>query len=963
MKPSSVLSTLRVLATAAISAGVGLLAPAAAQDATWLSNPGSSDLGTATNWNTGAVPTGTAFFGSSATTTLTFSAVSSVGGWTFAGGAPAYTLVTSHSVPSYSFTGAGIVNGANAIIENVNLLYFQNASTAGAVTINNTGGFVQFLDNSTAGSATINNLVSSASALFFLNNSSAGNSTLVNAGNILVWNNSTLGNASVTNDAGALLRFVGFSTGGNASIVNNAGGVVDFSASDGPGHDSKLSVGSLSGAGGFSLGANQLTVGGNNASTTVSGAISDCTSCAVSGATGGSLRKTGTGTLTLSGANSYTGGSVVTAGQLTLGSVTALGNTSNTTAISGGTLDLGGFTVTQNGGLTLNGGTLQNGTFGTIGGFNLQAGTVNATLGSGSVLAKTTAGVVILGAANTYTGGSTISAGTLQLGNAGALGNNANTTAISGGTIDLGGFTAAQALLSQSGGTVQNGTMNVGTYQLTGGTLASTATVSAATAFDLQAGTINGVLAGAGALTKTTAGLVTMSDTNTYTGATTVNGGTLSVNGSIATSITTVNAGGTLGGNGTVGTTTINGGALAPGNSVGTLNVSGNLVFTSAARYLVEVSAAGADRVNVTGTATLGGATVNVSFVAGSYVSKQFTIVNATGGVIGTFGAQADTNLPAGFRSSLSYDANDVFINLDLTLAQYTGLNVNQQNVGTSLVNYFNRTGGIPLVFGTLTPVGLTQASGEIATATQQATFDAMNLFLGVLTDPFTAGREAGQGMVSGYTGESLSYAAKRGAGDALDAIYRKAPLTPRFAEHWNLWAAGFGGQRTTDGNATLGSSNATARIGGEKTHDSYPGLVYTNLSIVGSTELSEELKLLGARYTNGVVVTQVVPAVDGYSSAILEYKAALAKYFPGEAPDYVSLEGYIGANIMIQALRQIGPQLDTEKLVDSLESLRGVDMGLGTSLSFGRSDHQASHKVWGTALDESGKYQAIDLE
>ncbi|MBC7580506.1 MAG: ABC transporter substrate-binding protein [Tardiphaga sp.] len=159
-----------------------------------------------------------------------------------------------------------------------------------------------------------------------------------------------------------------------------------------------------------------------------------------------------------------------------------------------------------------------------------------------------------------------------------------------------------------------------------------------------------------------------------------------------------------------------------------------------------------------------------------------------------------------------------------------------------------------------------------------------------------------------------------------------------------------------------VGSYRASAKLI-EKTNDLYPGMIYTNISFVGSSELAEELKLLGPRYSNGVVVTQVVPAVDGYSSAILEYKASLAKYFPGEAPDYVSLEGYIGANIVIQALKQIGPQLDTERLVDSLESLRGVDMGLGTSLSFGRSDHQASHKVWGTALDESGKYQAIDLE
>jgi ABC-type branched-subunit amino acid transport system substrate-binding protein len=148
-----------------------------------------------------------------------------------------------------------------------------------------------------------------------------------------------------------------------------------------------------------------------------------------------------------------------------------------------------------------------------------------------------------------------------------------------------------------------------------------------------------------------------------------------------------------------------------------------------------------------------------------------------------------------------------------------------------------------------------------------------------------------------------------------------------------------------------------------ERTHDLYPGMIYTNISIVGSSELAEELKLLGPKYSNGVIVTQVVPAVDAYSSAILEYKAALAKYFPGEAPGYVSLEGYIGANLLIQALKQTGPQLDTERLVDSLESIRGLDMGLGTRLSYGRSEHQGSHKVWGTALDENGRYQAIDLD
>jgi ABC-type branched-subunit amino acid transport system substrate-binding protein len=148
-----------------------------------------------------------------------------------------------------------------------------------------------------------------------------------------------------------------------------------------------------------------------------------------------------------------------------------------------------------------------------------------------------------------------------------------------------------------------------------------------------------------------------------------------------------------------------------------------------------------------------------------------------------------------------------------------------------------------------------------------------------------------------------------------------------------------------------------------ERTRDSWPGMIYSNVSFVGSTALAEELMLLGPRYANGVIVTQVVPAVGGYSSAVMEYKNALAKYFPGEAPDYVSLEGYIAANVLIQALRQTGPELNTEKLIDNLEAMRNIDLGLGTSLNFGRSEHQASHKIWGTAIDENGKYTALELD
>jgi ABC-type branched-subunit amino acid transport system substrate-binding protein len=148
-----------------------------------------------------------------------------------------------------------------------------------------------------------------------------------------------------------------------------------------------------------------------------------------------------------------------------------------------------------------------------------------------------------------------------------------------------------------------------------------------------------------------------------------------------------------------------------------------------------------------------------------------------------------------------------------------------------------------------------------------------------------------------------------------------------------------------------------------EKTRDLYPDMIYTSVSFVGSTALADELMLLGKKYATGVIVTQVVPAVDGHSSLVLDYKSALGKYFPGEAPDYVSLEGYVDANVLIAALQRNGAQLDTERLVGTLENLRDLDIGLGTPVTFSRSEHQGLHRVWGTQLDETGHYQPLELQ
>jgi branched-chain amino acid transport system substrate-binding protein len=148
-----------------------------------------------------------------------------------------------------------------------------------------------------------------------------------------------------------------------------------------------------------------------------------------------------------------------------------------------------------------------------------------------------------------------------------------------------------------------------------------------------------------------------------------------------------------------------------------------------------------------------------------------------------------------------------------------------------------------------------------------------------------------------------------------------------------------------------------------EKTRDLYPGMIYTNVSFVGSTALADELMLLGPRYAAGTIVTQVVPAINSHASIVLRYKDALAKYFPGESPDYVSFEGYIDGNILAEAVKSVGREINTEKLVDELERMHDFDLGLGASVTFSSNEHQGSHKVWGTQLDEAGHYQPIDLQ
>ena len=193
---------------------------------------------------------------------------------------------------------------------------------------NQAGGDTQFFNSSTAASATITNdgaTVAGAPGGFtdFRDTSSAGNATIVN-------------NGGTNGGFGGVTRFFDSSDGGAARMIANGNGSFDISGLTNGG----MQIGSIEGSGDFILGTNSLTVGGNNLSTTVSGRIVDGFG---EGPTGGSLTKVGTGTLTLSGTNTYSGPTAINGGVLSISQDVNLGTppsslVANQLSFDGGTL-------------------------------------------------------------------------------------------------------------------------------------------------------------------------------------------------------------------------------------------------------------------------------------------------------------------------------------------------------------------------------------------------------------------------------------------------------------------------------------------------------------------------------------------------------------------------------------------------------------------------------------------------
>ena len=412
----------------------------------------------------------------------------------------------------------------------------------------------------------------------------------------------------------------------------------------------------------------------------------------------------------------------------------------------------------------------------------------NGTVGVRPLI-KYGAGTLTIAGDATYTGGTTINGGALVLGNGGTSGSVIGNITFCSNAADPTCDTSTSKVLAFNRSDVFN---------------------------------YGGSITGPGQVLQVGVGATILSGVNTYTGPTLIDAGTLSITGSI-TSAVSVNSGGVLSGSGTVGSVTVNaGGLLAPANPGGVLTVQGNLILATAGAYLVEINSSSADRVNVTGTATLGG-NLLVALTGSSITKQSYLILNATGGITGTFAGV--NNLPASLPATLSYGANSVFLSLSLNYNALGNLNANQRNVGNALSQFFNSNGTIPVSYVGLSPAALSQIAGETATGSQQTTFQAMSEFINTLLDPFIGGRESATSpavSTTPYAEESGASAhAANGATRsdreraAYAAVFTKAPLRQVYDPHWSVWTSGFGGSQTTDGNTATGSNSATSRIFG----------------------------------------------------------------------------------------------------------------------------------------------------
>ncbi|OZI29794.1 hypothetical protein CAL29_16845 [Bordetella genomosp. 10] len=574
----------------------------------------------------------------------TFSGALSGSGGLAKQGAGMLTLTGANTYAGVTTIGAGTLrlgdgasNGSVAgdIVDNAVLVFDNGSAQTYGGAIGGTGS----LTKQGAGTLTLTGA-----------NSYEGG-TLVLGGELVAAGASLPGDAEV--GSGAFITFQQDASGSYTGVISGAGGVQKL----GNGTLVFTAVQNYTGGTHVDAGALQATTAmlqgdiavAADAALVFNQAIDGDYAGQISG--GGALLKAGTGTVTLTAANRYSGPTAVLDGTLVQGADHAFVS-NGAYVVNGGTLDLHGYDLVASS-LTGTGGAVA------LGGATLTLDQAAAGSYAGAItgqgnLVKDGAGTLTLAGRSDYSGATALRAGVLKAGADNVFSANSAVTIASAATLDLGN--TKQSIGSLAGA----GNVLVGSGTLTAGG-DGTDTI------------FSGALSGSGGLTKQGGGLLILNgDSAAFTGATTVAGGELEV-GDIDTPSAVlggnvaVEAAGTLRGHGAILGNVENAGTVAPGGSIGTLTVGGNYTQASDATLRIEVSPTQASQLKVGGTASLAG-TLALVYDPGTYSARSYTIVSAAGGVSGAFDTVSSTGASAlgTLAQTVSVGGNTV----DLVLAE-----------------------------------------------------------------------------------------------------------------------------------------------------------------------------------------------------------------------------------------------------------------------------------------------------
>jgi len=507
----------------------------------------------------------------------------------------------------------------------------------------------------------------------------------------------------------------------------------------------------------------------------------------------GSFTMTGAGLLTLSGNNTYTGGTFINGGVLAIYRDVNLGAAGTGVSFGGGTLQaLASFASPRAITLNAGGGTIDSN------GFNL---TLSGILSGPGGLTKISPGTLTLTGNNLYTGGTAINGGVLAVASDANLGDPSGPLSFGGGALQaLASFTSDRGMtLNTGGGTIDSNGFNLAW---------------------------NGVISGPGGLTKIGAGTLSLEAQNSYTGPTLVENGRLYIDGTVGGDVEVL-APGFLGGHGMIGGSLFNAGTVSPGNSPGTLTVAGNYVQTSAGTLTIEVGGAGAgqhDLLAVGGHAALAG-TLQLVRLSNFNLRRGEVIpfLTANGGVSGVFSTVINPFATGTFLGAeVVYGPTSVSLEMEqgsfAQYAKYARLPPNEQAVASALdkvasdpreknlIAYLNGESlkQLPKRFEQISPDQLSSISlTSFALATAQNTNlqrRAEDLRLGA--NGFSA---AGFAMSNGGPSYSGSLDPAGAAGDAgptsLDGKTEKEIVAPAAPDNrWGAFLTGTGEFVNVDG-------------------------------------------------------------------------------------------------------------------------------------------------------------------